>query len=161
MSTTAVRKFRRDRAQQERTMTLQRRAYEDTPLATCNVVPQRLGSVEPMARPTLEDMGTLPANRTVYGMGIKGRDLLCKHEARIANRMGHARCALCHGWLFCASWVADGWMGDATLTWANDEAERMAVRCEESERRAASEQRWASVPSLSAVPTGQEPLFEG
>lgn len=154
MSTTEIRKFRTER-EQEREFTMTRTPYEGVNLSTCNVVPQRFRSVEPMARPTLSDMGVAVDDDRIFGLGIKGRDLICAHEAVIQNRMGQARCTLCHGHLFCASWVADGWMGEATVEFANNEAARMAARCDESEARQSSQARCR----LNLVPPAQEPLF--
>jgi hypothetical protein len=154
MSTKTRTKFRHDDAL-ERDFTLARTPYEGVNLSTCNVVPQRVASVEQMARPTLGDMFVAVHDDRFFGLGITGRDLVCAHEVRIVDRMGHGRCSKCHGHLFCASWVADGWMGDATVEFANAEAARMAVRCDESEARFASQAR----VSLNVVPPAQEPLF--
>jgi hypothetical protein len=124
-------KFKHD-DQQELDLFMPARApCEDVRFHDCTVIPVRVASVMPHYRTTLADEGHALEDDRFFGLGLKGSDWLCAHAVDNLDRMGHGRCTKCHGHLWCASWVADGWMGDATVAWANAEAARYRDRMDQ------------------------------
>lgn len=120
-------KFRHEDALERPMPARQPAKYEDVSFIDCDVRLARVSQVDAHYRTTLGDLGVFVDDR-FYALGVEGEDVDCVHHATRLDRFGYARCAKCHGHLFCAQWIADGLYREDTERWAIAQAQEMESR---------------------------------